>query len=150
MAPHVLQAVHVAHDGLGQVRQIPLAEVAQRQLAQALRQGKAGGLHLAVDQPVGGFVLLQVGDEGQRDEQQPQQNKYDGLRQRRAFCKRVHEPRHHQVEYTHAAHDHEVDDHRPEGSPLCVLHALIREGISALKAFAEHFTSPPRTWKCAT
>ena len=33
--PDVLQPVHVAHDRLGQIGQIALAEIAQRQLAQA-------------------------------------------------------------------------------------------------------------------
>ena len=40
--PDVLHAVHVPHEGFGQVGQIPLAEIAQRQLAQPLRQ-TAGG-----------------------------------------------------------------------------------------------------------
>ena len=30
MGPDVLHAVHIAHEGLGEIRQIPLAEVAQR------------------------------------------------------------------------------------------------------------------------
>ena len=33
----MLHAVHIAHNGLDQIRQIPLAEVAQRQFAQPLR-----------------------------------------------------------------------------------------------------------------
>ena len=49
MGPDVLHAVHIAHEGLGQVRQIPLAEVAQGQLAQPLRQAETGGLHLVID-----------------------------------------------------------------------------------------------------
>ena len=48
MRPDVLHAVHVPHKGLGQVGQIPLAEIAQRKLAQALRQTEAGGLDLVV------------------------------------------------------------------------------------------------------
>ena len=63
----MFHAVHIAHDGLGQIRQIPLAEVAQGQLAQPLRQTEAGGLHLVIDQAVGGVVLLQVGHKGQND-----------------------------------------------------------------------------------
>ena len=58
MGPDVLHAVHIAHESLGEIRQIPLAEVAQGQLAQPLCQAEAGGLHLVVDQAVSGVVLL--------------------------------------------------------------------------------------------
>mgnify|MGYP000308514047 FL=1 len=49
MGPDVLHAVHIAHESLGEIRQIPLAEVAQGQLAQPLRQAETGGLHLVID-----------------------------------------------------------------------------------------------------
>ena len=64
MAPDVLHAVDVPHEGLGQIGQIPLAEVAQGQLAQPFRKTQAGGFDLAVHQPVGGLVLLQMGKKG--------------------------------------------------------------------------------------
>ena len=60
MGPDVLQPVHVAHDGLSQIRQIPLAEVAQRQPAQALGQADTDVFYLAVHQTVGGLILLQM------------------------------------------------------------------------------------------
>ena len=58
MRPDMFHAVHIAHESLGQIRQIPLAEIAQRQPAQPLRQTEAGGLHLVINQAVGVMVLL--------------------------------------------------------------------------------------------
>ena len=68
----MLQPVHVAHDGFGQVGQVALAKVAQRQLPQPLCQAQASCLHLTVHQTVGGFVLLNVGSQGKNDEGQHQ------------------------------------------------------------------------------
>ena len=67
MTPDVLHAVDVPHESLGEVGQIPLAEVAQRQFAKPLRKTQAGRFDLAVHQPVGGLVLLQMGEKGQQD-----------------------------------------------------------------------------------
>ena len=74
----MLQPVHVAHDGLGEVGQIALAKVAQRELAQTLGQRDAHVLHLAVDKAVGRLVLLQMRDKGeqQKREDHEQDRKY--------------------------------------------------------------------------
>ena len=67
MAPDVLHAVDVPHECLGKVGQIPLAKIAQRQFAEPLCQTQAGRFDLAVHQPVGGLILLQMGNKGQKD-----------------------------------------------------------------------------------
>ena len=145
MGPDVLHAVHIAHEGLGQVRQIPLAEVAQGQLAQPLRQAEAGGLHLVVDQAVSGVVLLQVGHKGQNDERDYQPKKERRAGQRRSVRQGSHQAVHQQVQDAHAAHDDQIDNDRPEGALFGVFHALVGEGVFALKAFAEHLLHPSLT-----
>ena len=142
MGPDVLHAVHIAHEGLGEIRQIPLAEVAQGQLAQPLRQAETGGLHLVIDQAVSGVVLLQVGHEGQDDECDYQPKKAPG----RAAALRPsgsHQAVHQQVQDAHAAHDDQIDNDRPESALFGVSHALVGEGVFALKLFANiYFASP--------
>ena len=64
MAPDVLHAVDVAHERLGEVGEVALAEVTQRQFAQPLRQPQARSLDLPVHKAVGGPVLLQMRDKG--------------------------------------------------------------------------------------
>ena len=49
---------------------------------------------------------------------------------------------HQQVQDAHAAHDDQIDDDRPESALFGVFHALVGEGVFALKVFAEHLTSP--------
>ena len=66
MAPDVLHAVDIAHQGLRQVGQIPLAEKAEGQLAKPLRQAQPGGLDLAIHQAVGGLVLLEMCEKGEQ------------------------------------------------------------------------------------
>ena len=56
MGPDMLQPVYVAQDRLGQVRQVALAEVTQRQLAKALGQADADVFYLAVYETVGGLI----------------------------------------------------------------------------------------------
>ena len=68
MGPDMFHAVHIAHNGLGQIRQIPLAEVAQRQFAQPLRQTEPGRFHLVIDQSIGGVVLLKMSHKGKNQE----------------------------------------------------------------------------------
>ena len=142
MAPHMLHPVHVPHDGLGQVRQVPLAKVAQGQFPQPLRQTQAGGLDLAVHQAIGGPVLLQVGHKGQQDEPHRQGNRQHRPRQRRPIRQGLHKGSHQQVQDTHAAHDHQVGDDGPERAAFGVFQALVGQGVFALKRFAEHFPSP--------
>ena len=86
MGPDVLHAVDISHEGLGEVGQVPLAEVAQGQLPQALGQAEAGGLDLVVDQAVGCLVLLQMGEEGQENKQNHQAEERRGAGQRPALC----------------------------------------------------------------
>ena len=145
MGPDVLHAVHIAHEGLGQVRQIPLAEVAQGQLAQPLRQAEAGGLHLVVDQAVSGVVLLQVGHKGQNDERDYQPKKERRAGQRRSVRQGSHQAVHQQVQDAHAVHDDQIDNDRPESALFGVFHALVGEGVFALKVFAEHLLHPSLT-----
>ena len=59
----MLQTVHVAHDCLRKVSQVPLAKVAERQLSEPLGQSDADCFDLAVDQAVCGTVLLQMSDD---------------------------------------------------------------------------------------
>ena len=141
--PDMLQAVHVAHDGLGQIREITLAEIAQRQLAQALGQADADIFHLAVHKAVGGFILLQMCEEGEHHKGQHQKQDRQRPGERRAGSQRIHIAGHHQKQDPHAAHDHQVYDHGPERALLDVLYPLLREGVFALKVFSEHITSPP-------
>ena len=145
MGPDVLHAVHIAHEGLGQVRQIPLAEVAQGQLAQPLRQIEAGGLDLIVDKAVSGLVLLQVGHEGQDDECDYQPKKERRAGQRRSVRQGSHQAVHQQVQDAHAVHDDQIDNDRPESALFGVFHALVGEGVFALKVFAEHLLHPSLT-----
>ena len=112
----MLHAVHIAHESLGEIRQIPLAEVAQGQLAQPLRQAETGGLHLVIDQAVSGVVLLQVGHEGQDDECDYQPKKKRRAGQRRSICQGPNQSIHKQVQDAHAAHDDQIDNDRPEGA----------------------------------
>ena len=145
MGPDVLHAIHIAHEGLGEIRQIPLAEVAQGQLAQPLRQIEAGGLDLIVDKAVSGLVLLQVGHEGQDDECDYQPKKERRAGQRRSVRQGSHQAVHQQVQDAHAAHDDQIDNDRPESALFGVFHALVGEGVFALKVFAEHLLHPSLT-----
>ena len=60
----MLQTVHIAHDRLGEVSQVPITEVTKGQLSQPLGQSDADCFDFAVDQAVRGLVLLQMRDEG--------------------------------------------------------------------------------------
>ena len=121
----MLQAVHIAHDGLCQIRQVALSEVAQRQLAQALGQADADILYLAVHQAVGGLILLQVCEEGEHHKGQHQKQDRQRPGKRRACGQRVHVAGHHQKQDAHTAHDHQVHDHGPERALFDVLDPLL-------------------------
>ena len=141
--PDVLQAVHVAHDGLGQIGEVTLAEPAQRQLPQTLRNADAHVPHLGIDKAVSRPVLLQVRQKRQQEKHKKQRKERDRPRQRRAVCERVHEARHQKIQDTDAEHDHKVGHDRPKRSQLHVLHALIGERILTLKVFPEHHIASP-------
>ena len=150
VGPDVLQPVHVAHDGLGEIGQVTLAEVAQGELAQTLGQGNAHVFHFAVDQAVGRLVLLQVGDKGEQQEDQDHQQDRQRLLERRSVGQRGQQPLHHEVEDAHAAHHDQVHDDGPEGARFGVLDPLIAERVLALKCFSEHLIPPPFHRKSST
>ena len=81
--------------------------------------------YFGVHQAVGCFVLLNVGQEGQNDERQQHEDIRKRPGQRRAVAQRVHKAGHQQIQNAHAAHDHQVDDYRPEGPLFHVLNALV-------------------------
>ena len=145
MGPDMLHAVHIAHNGLGQIRQIPLAEVAQRQFAQPLRQTEPGGFHLVIDQSIGGVVLLKMSHKGKDQEYNHQPEQEGCVGQRLVVCKGSHQAVHQQIQDAHAAHDDKVDDDRPEGSLFDIFYALVGEGVFPLKVFAEHILHPSLT-----
>ena len=140
----------VSVDGLGEIGQIALAEVAQRELAQPLGQRNAHVLYFAVDKAIGRFVLLQVSDKGEQQKDKNHQHDRKRAGKRRAVGQRGEQPLHHEVEDAHAAHHDQIDDDRPEGSRFCIFDALIAERVLALKCFSEHLTSPPCPRKSST
>ena len=91
------------------------------------------------------MVLLQVGHEGQDDECDYQPKKERRAGQRRSVRQGSHQAVHQQVQDAHAAHDDQIDNDRPEGALFGVFHALVGEGVFALKAFAEHLLHPSLT-----
>ena len=140
MAPDVLHAVDIAHQGLRQVGQIPLAEKAERQLAKPLRQTQAGGLDLTVHQAVGGLVLLEMREKGEKCKYHEASQHRQSRRQDTAG-QSFHQAGHHKVQNADPAHDYQIDDYRPEGSLFGVLYTLIRQGIFPLKVCSEHYRS---------
>lgn len=138
MGPDVLHAVDVAHQSLGQIGQIALAEVAQRQLAQPLRKAEARRLDFVVHQSVGGLILLQVGREREDDEQHHHPDGEHCAGQGRTVRQGIHKAGHHYIQDAGAAHDDQIDDDRPECALFRVAHALIGQGVFPLKLLAEH------------
>ena len=69
--------IHVSHDSLGQVCQVPLAKIPKRQFTKPFRQTETCGFDLIIYQPIGSFVLLQMGHEGQegKENQQSEDNR---------------------------------------------------------------------------
>ena len=141
MAPDVLHAVDIAHQGLRQVGQIPFAEKAERQLAKPLRQTQPSGLDLAVHQPVGGLVLLEMREKGEKCKRRKAGQHRQGCGQGGAISQSFHQAGHHKVQNADPAHDHQIDDYRPEGTLFGVLYTLIRQGIFPLKVCSEHHRS---------
>ena len=139
----MFQTVHVAHDGFRQIRQIPFAEPAQRQFPQTLRNADAHGLYFSVDQPVSRHILLQMGEEGEKQERENKNKERNCRRKGCAGGLRIHEPRHKPVQDANAAHHHKIHNDGPECPRFDVFHALFCQGVSALKFFPEHLTAPP-------
>jgi hypothetical protein len=54
----VLQTVDVAHDGLGQIREIAFSEITERKAAQTLRKRDTRVFYLSVNKSVGIMILL--------------------------------------------------------------------------------------------
>ena len=59
----MLKTVHIAHDRLREVSQVPLTEVAEGQLSQPLGQTDTDCFDLTIDKAVCGSVLLQMRDD---------------------------------------------------------------------------------------
>ena len=57
MRPDVLHSVDVAHDGLGQIGKITLAEVSERKLSQLFRQPDSHVLDFTVNKTVSSVIL---------------------------------------------------------------------------------------------
>ena len=81
---------------------------------------------------------MQVCCDGQRDKGNHQRDEKYRIRQRVSGCKRAHKAGHHQVENAHAAHNCQIDDDRPECPLFDIAHALIGQGIFALKLLPKH------------
>lgn len=141
MAPDMLHAVDVAHQGLRQIGQIPLAEKAERQLTQPLRQTQPGGLDFTIHQTVGGLVLLEMREKGEKCKRRKAGQHRQSCGQGGAISQSFHQAGHHKVQDADSAHDHQIDEYRPEGALFGVLYALIRQGIFPLKVCSEHHRS---------
>ena len=148
MGPHVLQAVGIAHDGLGEVSQVTTTEEGERELAQALGQAHAKPAHLAVHGTVGVLVLHLVG--GKRHDQK-HDHSADTIAKGRCGCaikQHRHELPCEHEQKTYAREVNEVDDNRPERTFLDVCDTPIGEGEPALESLAEHLghllRDPPR------
>ena len=90
MGPDMLQPVHIAHDGLRKISQIPLSEIAKGQLPETLDQSDADRFDFAVDQTVCGLILLHMRYERQSQECQNQKNEGACFRQTRPIRQDSH------------------------------------------------------------
>ena len=152
MAPYMLHPVHVPHEGLGEVGQIPSAEIAQGEFPQPFRQPQTGGFDFTVYQTVGSPVLLQMGHKGQQDEPDCQRHRQRRPQQGSSVRQGIHEGSHQKIQDTHAAHDHQIGNDSPERAASGIFQTLIGQGVFALEFFAEHFARPFLTscWRSST
>ena len=129
MTVGVLDGLHVAHDGLGEVGQVAPAEKRQRELPQTLGKPDAQTAALLVDDA----VLIVVGEVLGDEQHDGEHGKSDGVRhdigQCRAARQMIHERAHRQEERAHSREHHEVRYRSPDGSQLDVAHALIGESV---------------------
>ena len=144
VAPHVFEAINVAHHGLGKLRKIAMGEERERELAKTLGEVSAYESHLVIDQRVGVVVLLVVSQEREDEEDNDPGYVRQCWRQVRTVHERRHEPLHEQIEKADTAHNEEVGHYRPEDALLDV--GLPRFGQRILLAkflTKDHLTPPP-------
>ena len=133
MAVGVLHGLDIAHDGLGEIGQVPAAEEREGQLAQTLGDLDALVTALLVEDAVAVVVLLPVrGKEQHKKGHEPSRNRKDGgqIRTRR---KTVDETCHSQEQKAHASHGDQIGDRGPKDAALDPCNALVGQEVLLFK-----------------